>query len=171
MEEDKTALVEKEADIYNAADMPFDFIEEGIETALICEPDPAIREKIAGAMQDLGYRLTEAQDTRDALKKSRFHVYDVVILNECFDAADPDTNDLMIYFGVMPMATRREMFIALLTDRFRTLDRMAAFNKSVNLIINLKNMDDFASIFKKGLSDHAAFYKVFKESMIKVGKI
>jgi hypothetical protein len=68
------------------------------------------------------------------------------------------------------MTTRRQMFVVLISERFRTMDNMAAFNRSVNLIINLKNLDDLATIFKKGLADHAAFYQVFKETLKKMGK-
>lgn len=171
MEEEKTVINDVAAGSYNAADMPFDFVEEGAETVLVCEPDPAVREKIVGAMKTLGYRITEAADTRDALKKSRFHVYDAVVLNERFGTENPDANDLMTYLGALPMVTRRQMFVVLISERFRTMDNMAAFNRSVNLIINLKNVDDFATVFKKGLADHTAFYQVFKETLKKTGKL
>ncbi len=170
MESEKTVLNEVASGAYDASDMPFDFVEEGAETALICEPDPTIREKITSAMKAAGYRTTEAQSTRDALKKYRFHVYNVVVLNENFDTANPDANDLLIYLGALPMVTRRQIFVVLITDRFRTMDNMAAFNKSVNLVINMKNMDDFPTILKKGVVDHTAFYQVFKETLKKMGK-
>ena len=170
MEEQKTVISDVAAGSYDAADMPFDFVQEGAATVLICEPDPAVREKIAGAMKTMGYQITEAADPRDALKKSRFHVYDAIILNERFGTENPDANDLMTYLATLPMTTRRQMFVVLISDRFRTMDNMAAFNRSVNLIINLKNLDDFTTIFKKGLTDHAAFYQVFKETLKKMGK-
>ena len=170
MEEQKTVISDVAAGSYDAADMPFDFVEEGTHTALICEPDGAAREKFSGAMQAMGYQITEAADPRDALKKSRFHVYDAIILNECFGTENPDTNDLMTYLAALPMTTRRKIFVVLLTDRFRTMDNMAAFNRSVNLVINVKNMDDFSTIYKRGLADHTAFYQIFKETLKKMGK-
>jgi len=48
---------------------------------------------------------------------------------------------------------------------------MAAFNKSVNLVINTKNIDDARTIIKWGISENTAFYRVFRESMQKTGKI
>jgi len=171
MEEQKTLVNDVAAGDYNASDMPFDFVEEGTHTALICEPDTAVREKIAETMKSSGYRITEAADARDALKKNRFHVYDVVVLNERFDTDNPDANDLLSYFEALPMATRRQTFVILLTERFRSSDNMTAFNKSVNLVVNLTNVDDFAAIFKRGLADHNAFYHVFKETLKKMGKI
>jgi len=171
MEEQKTLANDVAAGDYNASDMPFDFVEAGTQTVLICEPDAGVREKIVAAMKSSGYRITESTNARDALKKNRFHVYDVVILNERFDTDNPDANDLMAYFEALPMATRRQTFVILLTERFRSSDNMAAFNKSVNLVINLTNVDDFAAIFKRGLADHTAFYHIFKESLKKMGKV
>ena len=171
MEEQKNESSNVAAGSYDAADMPFDFVEEGAATVLVCEPDPAVREKIVGAMKNLGYQITEAADARDALRKSRFHVYDAVVLNERFGTENPDANDLLAYLATLPMTTRRQIFVTLVTDRFRNMDNMAAFNRSVNLIVNLKNMDDFTTIFKKGLADHTAFYQIFKESLKKMGKI
>ncbi len=171
MEEVNTGRNNGAGTTYDAGDMPFDFVEQGTETALVCEGDPAVRAKILEALQTQGYRITEVESSRDALKKTRFHVYDLVVLNERFGTDNPDTNDLMTYFSALPMVTRRQMFIVLLSDRFRTMDNMAAFNKSVNLIVNLKNMEEFASILKKGLSDHTAFYHVFKDTLRKMGKM
>jgi DNA-binding response OmpR family regulator len=137
----------------------------------VCEGDPAARAQVLEALQAQGYRITEVETSRDALKKPRFHVYDLVVLNERFGTDNPDVNDLMTYFSALPMTTRRQMFIVLLSDRFRTMDNMAAFNKSVNLIVNLKNMADFTSILKKGLSEHTAFYHIFKDTLRKMGKM
>ena len=59
MEEEKSLLSKVASDTYDASDRPFDFLEAGGETALICEPDPSIREKIGNALKALGYRVTE----------------------------------------------------------------------------------------------------------------
>jgi hypothetical protein len=50
------------------------------------------------------------------------------------------------------------------------MDYMMAFNKSVNLIVNVKIINDIEKILKRGLADHASFYRVLKESLIKAGR-
>jgi CheY-like chemotaxis protein len=170
MEEDKSLLNQVDSASYDAADKPFDFVEAEGETALICEPDPSARGKISEGLKKLGYMLTEAASAKDALKKMRFHNYDVVVLNERFDADNPDQNDVLQYLEGLPMVTRRDMFVALVTERFRSKDNMAAFNKSVNLVINTKNIDDVETILKRGVSENTAFYRVFKETLKKMGK-
>jgi CheY-like chemotaxis protein len=170
MEEEKTLLNQVDSSAYDAADKPFDFVEAEGETALVCEADPAVKEKISAAMKSLGYMITEAGSAKDALKKMRFHTYDVVVLDERFDTAAPDENDVLQYLENLSMVTRRQIFVALITDRFRTMDNMAAFNRSVNMIISTKNMDDVATILKRGISENAAFYHVFKETLKKEGR-
>jgi len=47
---------------------------------------------------------------------------------------------------------------------------MQAFNKSVNIIINLKNIDDFQKILKAAIADNIAFYRVFRDALLKTGR-
>jgi len=171
MEEEKSLLSEVASDTYDASDRPFDFLETGGETTLICEPDPSTREKISNAVKSLGYRVTEPASARDALKRMRFHVYDLVVLNENFDTEDADSNNVLNYLNSLPMSTRRQIFVALVSDRFRTMDNMAAFNRSVNLVINPKNIDDIGPIIERGTTDNRAFYHVFREILREKGRI
>jgi hypothetical protein len=57
------------------------------------------------------------------------------------------------------------MFVAMLTDRYRTMDYMMAFNKSVNLIINKENAGEIDKILSKGLTDFDMFYRIYKETL------
>ncbi len=170
MEDEKSLLSEVASDAYDASDRPFDFVGEDGETALICEADEGAKVKISTALKDLGYQTTEASSARDALKKMRFHVYDLIVLNETFDTQNPDANDILSYLQSLGMSVRRQMFVALVSERFRTMDNMAAFNKSVNIIISPKNLDDAGTILKRGISDNAAFYRIFKDTLTKAGK-
>ncbi len=156
---------EDDSDGYDSAEKPFDFIEEEGKSALVCESDALIREKLRPAMNILEYHITEVPNSREALKKMRYHTYDLIIVNEYFDTQDPDANPLLIYLERQLMEVRRNMFVTLLTSRFRTMDHMMAFSKSVNLILNIRNIDDFDKIIQRALADYGLFYKVFKESL------
>jgi predicted Zn finger-like uncharacterized protein len=143
---------------------PFQFIEEEGKVALICETDPVIRKNAADVLTLMEYHVTTAQDPRDALKKIRYQNYDVIVVDEAFGTDNPDTNGVLIYLERLPMDTRRNMFVAMVSDRFRTMDYMMAFNKSVNLIINKKNSVEIDKILSKGLTDYDMFYRIYKES-------
>lgn len=171
-EQPKAALIEEvSSGKYDAADKPFDYVEEGAATALVCDPDPAARAAIRAGLEQLRYHVTEPQSARDALKQMRFHVFDLVVLNEMFDTEDPDNNHVLKYIARLPISTRRHMFVALLSDRFRTMDNMAAFTKSVNVVISSKNIDETDKVLKSALSEHKLFYRVFFDLSEKMGKL
>ncbi len=155
---------------YDAAEKPFDFVDEGQRTALICESDPGMNQKIRLALENLIFRYTEAESTLAALKQMRYHVFDLVVLNESFDGVEPKDNPLRIYLSRLPMDTRRNMFVVLLTKRFRTMDNMAAFNLSVNQVIHEKNIDEMEQMIQNGIADNDTFYKVFKKTLDSLGE-
>lgn len=155
---------------YNASDRPFDFIEEGAKTALVCEQDPALRDKFMADLKAMGYHVACPQNAREVLKQMRFHVFDLIVVNESFDTPNPDLNNILKYLERLGMETRRQIFVALISERFRSSDNMAAFNKSVNIVINLKNAGEFDKIIRRAVSDNDAFYKVFREAMKKAGR-
>ena len=166
-----SSAVDKDAtEDYDASDKPFDFVEEEGKTALVCEPDPAIKKTLIAALQQLEYHITDAADTADALKKMRYHVYDVVFVDESFDTDNPDSNEVLAYLERLNMAVRRNIFVVLISQRYRTTDNMMAFNKSVNMVINVKNIGDVRKVLGKGITDNDFFYNVFKETLRKIGK-
>ena len=161
----------EEEDKYDVSDKPFDFIEEEGKTALICESDGTIKEKMVSVLDLLEYHITIAANTRDALKKMRYHDYQIILVNENFDTKSPDTNGILIYLQRLDMTTRRNMIVALLTNRYRTMDNMMAFMKSVNMIINISDIDSFDKILTLGIGEHDFFYRIFFESLKKIGRI
>lgn len=155
--------------LYDPEEKPFGFVDEDIQTAMICEPDEHLKSRIRPALAQMGYQITEAEDPRMALKNMRYHVYDLIVVNEVFGANDPNANGILIYMERMGMAVRRNIFLALLSSRFRTMDQMTAFNKSVDLIINIENLNELEKILTRGIKQKEAFYRVFKETLKKPG--
>ncbi len=166
-EASKTIIDEVGSGTYDASQNPFDFLGEGEKTALLCEQDPAFRGKVRSALENMGYNITEPESDRDALKQMRFHVFDLVILDEVFGSENPDENNVMKHLKQLSMPIRRKIFVVLITRQFRTMDNMKAFSKSVNLVVNIKHIDETEKIIKKGLSDNTAFYCVFRNALIK----
>lgn len=156
---------------YDAAGKPFEFVEEDGKTALVCETDPQTIKEIHSVLKIMEYHVTDAENTRDALRRMRYHDYDLIIVNELFDSDTPDTNIVMTYVARLGMAVRRNTFVALLSRKFQTMDHMTAFNKSVNMIINIKNIDNFGAILGRGITDNDLFYRVYYEILKKAGRI
>jgi hypothetical protein len=155
-----------EEDGYEASEKPFDFIEEEGKIALVCESDAVVRAGIVRALELLEYHVSEAADNRDALRNLRYKLYDLVLVNEYFGTTDPERNGILIYLERLHMAVRRNMFVALVSDRFRTMDHMMALCKSVNLIINKKNIKDVEKILSRNIAEYEMFYRIYKEILI-----
>ncbi|MCK9276402.1 MAG: hypothetical protein M0P57_15090 [Syntrophales bacterium] len=169
MDDGKMIIDAVTSEAYDAAEKPFDFVEEGKETALVCEQDAAARAKLVSQLKENGYLVTEASTAQDALKSMRYHNYDLVAVNENFDVNDSG-NEVLAYLAELDMQLRRKMFVALLGERLRTNDNMAAFNKSVNLIVNNSNLDDAGAIIKKAVAENKAFYHVYMEILKQAGR-
>jgi predicted Zn finger-like uncharacterized protein len=155
-----------EEDSYESSERPFDFIEEEGKIAMVCESEAPIRDGLVRALELLEYYVTEAKDNRDALRNLRYKTYDLVIVNEYFGTKDPERNGVLIYLERLHMHVRRNMFVTMISDRFRTMDHMMAFCKSVNLIINKKNIDDIEKILSRKITEYEMFYRIYKETLI-----
>ena len=165
LEEDFFSFDEDESDGYEVSDKPFDFVEEEGKSALLCESDPMIKKAIKPVLDVLEYSITEVRNSREALKSMRYRNYDLIVVNEYFDAKNPDANGVLIYLERLNMAVRRDIFTAMITRRFRTMDNMTAFQKSVNMVVNVDNITDFDKILRRGLADFGMFYQAFKDCL------
>jgi predicted Zn finger-like uncharacterized protein len=162
-DDDFFSFDEDESEGYDASDKPFDFVEEEGKTALLCESDPMIKKAITPVLDVLEYHITEVKNSREALKTMRYHTYDLIVVNEYFDAKNPDANGVLIYLERLSMAIRRKIFVAMITRRFRTMDNMTAFQKSVNMVVNVDNVADFDKILRRGMADFGMFYQAYKD--------
>jgi hypothetical protein len=59
---------------------------------------------------DLEYHNTVAENARDALKKMRYHTFDLVILDELFDCKNYHSNGVLIYLQHLPMNEKKHLF-------------------------------------------------------------
>lgn len=146
------------------AEDPFAFLEEGAKTAIICEENAKRSTAIKACLEKMGYHTYVSPNPRDTLKQMRYRVFDVVVVNESFGTrGDPDTNHVVKYLSQLQMVNRRNMFVCMLSERFKTGDNMQAFNKSVNAIISLDDMDDFEKLIDHLIKDNDLFYKTYRE--------
>ncbi len=162
---------ETEFDEYDASERPFDFIEEEGKTALLCETDEQILQRVKNVLKLMEYHITIVKSDREALKKIRYHKYDLILIDENFNTTDPDFNKVLIYLARQKMEVRRNIFVAMISHRFRTMDHMMALHKSVNMIINIKNIDDIGKILSRGITDTNLFFRLYTELLKEAGRI
>ena len=144
--------------------------EEGVKLALVLDPDPESSGKTRDEIEKLGYHCIAADNTRDAVGKMRFHLFDLVILCDGFDGQHLDNSPILNYLNNISMTERRKIFVALMGERFKSMDNLIAFAMSANAVINPKDTDKLSAMLKGAISDHEKFYKVFMETLVEVGR-
>ena len=68
------------------------------------------------------------------------------------------------------MSVRRKIFLALLSDVYKTMDHMMALATSANIVVSTKDLDKLHPILKKAISENERFYKVFTDTLAETGK-
>jgi len=143
--------------------------EEELRSALVCEDNAELKSAVSAALEGLKYSMQFATSADDAFEKLRFNQYNLIVLNESF-GGNTENNAVYSFLTTMPMSTRRHIFLALMGKNFKTADNMTAFTKSANIVVNEQDLPDLKAILKKSVADNDQFYKVFRESLVKMGK-
>ena len=170
MNEEKSTPVSVAEEI-DYSGRPFGYKDTINETAMICENDPVIRQKISSTLKSLDFNVIEPATFKEVLKYLNFHTFNVIVVNENFDTGAGKINNVLNYLEHLSMSTRRRIFAVLISTTFATMDYMHAFNKSVNLIINKDEITELGLILKKEIEENDYFYHAFKEFNRKYGKI
>lgn len=155
-------------DLEGALEDGLDMLEEGKFRALVADKDNL--HLISPVLKKMQYVVTPVKSAEEAIQKLTFNVYDVVIINEKFEECDPANNPIHKHIEPMTMDIRRKMFVVLTGKNFKTMDSMASFNLSVNLVMNESDFGNFELILKKTMKDNEIFYHVFNMMQIETGK-
>lgn len=142
--------------------------EEGDQLALVL--DEKNQSVWTEALEGRGYKIQYAKSPEHAVHKMKFTHFHFIALHENYKNKDLNNNPVYKTLIEMPMVTRRNIFLALLGTNFKTLNNMQAFQKSVNVVINEKDLDKLEDILKKSVTENEIFYKVFKETLHSMGK-
>jgi hypothetical protein len=150
---------------------PFGYVDPENKTAMICEQDPVSRDKVSNAIKKIGFEVVQPATFKDALKYMRFHIFDVILVNENFNTGIWEVNNIMKYLENLNMSVRRQIFVVLISTIYATMDSMQAYHKSVNMIINKNEISDIENILKQALSEHTDFYYLLKDNIRKYGNV
>jgi len=150
-------------------DYSLDYYDD-VKLALVMADESMIAE-IQPAVEERNYKFIASPTIRESLLKFRFHHFDLIVLAEGFDGQQIAGGPIMNYLNHMSMSSRRRMFLALIGDRYKTMDEMMAYALSANMVINTKDLGKFATLLKRGITDNEKFYKVFFDILEEEGKI
>jgi len=149
---DAPTAIAADLDVTSAYDSPLEVLEEGARSALVCVDEPG--------------RL---RAVKEALSKLRYNQYDLVMLDEEFCGENAENNTILRYLQPMPMSTRRNIFLMLISSQVKTLDNLMAFAKSVNAVINVSDIQKVKLVLERAIADHRRFYKVYWDLIKSIG--
>lgn len=155
----------------DATDEPpdvMDYLPSGQPAVLLCMNGQESRGDVKTMLEGLGYVVDTPAVTDHALQRLRFNQYHVIMLDEDFEGRSP--SPIAGYLAALNMSTRREIFVILVGQRFKTADHLQAFMESVNLILHPDDLPQLVTFLGRGLREHEGFYKVFTECLIEAGK-
>ena len=164
---DTTSMIMDEG--FDDDDEEIEIYDEHDKIALIL--DRQNDEAWTNALTELEYKLQRAKSPEHAVHKLKFNQYHVVAFHEKFGDTTLETSPLYEYIRDMSMDTRRKAFVALVGEKFKTLDHMEALAYSVNVVVNQNDLGQLETILKKSIGENDMFYKVYKETMMALGKI
>jgi CheY-like chemotaxis protein len=166
---DAPTAIEADLDTTSAYESPLEVLEEGAMSALVCVDEPGRLKAVKEALEDLNYYSSVASSVKEALSKLRYNQYDLVMLDEEFCGESADNNTILRYMQPMPMSTRRNIFLMLISSEGRTLDNLMAFAQSVNAVINVSDIQKVKLVLERAMADHRRFYKVYKDLVQVIG--
>jgi len=138
--------------------------------ALVCVDVPDRQGPVKSGLQELGYTLQMADDAPEALERMRKNTFEVIVLDEEFNGATEQDNDVLTAIRALPMTARRYLFVALIGRRFGTFDHMMAFAKSVNMVIHVSDLSEVKLILGRGIADNDRFYHAYHEVLREAGR-
>jgi hypothetical protein len=169
---DEEPSTSQEAAYYEdfSSDESLDYYDDEVKLALVMV-DESIGNQVKTAVEEYGYKSIVSPNIRDALSKMRYHHFDLIILGEGFDNQEIVGGPIMNYLNHLGMSTRRRIFLAIISDKYKTMDDMMAFSLSANMTVNTKDLEKLPVLLKRGISDYEKFYKVFLDTLKEEGKI
>jgi predicted Zn finger-like uncharacterized protein len=145
-----------------------DRLQPGQASALLCINRDECCHELKVMLEALGYVVDIPTTPDQALQRLRFNQYHIVLLDDHFEGKSP--NPVTEYLAGLNMHVRRDMFVVLIGERFKTADHLQAFMESVDFILHSDDLPHLATFLTRGLNEHERFYKVFTQCLIEAGK-
>lgn len=147
----------------------FDFLAPTDRPALIGLSTPELVETAKTALDQLGYKIHRADSHGEFLHKFVQVPYQVVILEELFDARSPEENESLRALERLPMSQRRHAVIILFGFSFATFNPLQAYQRGVHAVVNPAEMFLLIQLIQKVVADNDMLLHAFRETQKQQG--
>lgn len=132
-------------------------------TALVCEKNTELQKILIQTFKGINFETVTPSNQEEALNYLETEDFEVVILGSEFFKESNGDNKIMKYLSNFPMYRRRNTMVVLIGSDLKTANRLQAFSKGVDLVINPKDLGSFLPIFRRAYSEFLSKFKKFKE--------
>lgn len=138
-------------------------VEEPLALVLISQT--SVADKVETILRDAGFYVTAAASVGQGLAMLNRHSFAVVVTDVAATPAQAPQGDMLAAIGTLPMHVRRQFLLCLVSEALPTLDRLSAFSKGADLVINVNELDRGKILLNRTLQERTALYAVFKEEL------
>ena len=112
---------------------------------------------------ELGYKVHVASNHEDFQKRFNAINYQLVVIEELFACATPETNETLRSIQIMPMSKRRHCVFVMLGERLQTMNPLVAWQQSVHAVVGKQDFSSIGQIITKVTGDNDMFLNTFRE--------
>jgi CheY-like chemotaxis protein len=147
------------------------FITAADKPALVAVSNPAWLETAKKVLKDLGYKVHAAATHQEFTTRFSQARYQVVILDELFDAGKPEENLTLKSLQMMPVNQRRHATVILFGNSFKTFDAMQAFQQSVHVVINGAEIPMLRQLVEKAVAENDLFLSGYRDVQKRISSL
>lgn len=140
---------------------------EGEMPRAMCCADPVTGDRLRAALEKSGYRVLRPASPKEAVEGLRFSRFSLVVYQDGFDR-DP-TAGVHGHLCSVTGEERRGVFVVWIGKGVQTGDLMMALSKSVDLVMEERDVDRLPQIVSKAMEERQRFYGPFREILRELG--
>ena len=148
----------------------FELLTAADKPALLAITNPDLLSGCRQALEELGYKVHHVESHTDFLTRFSQISYQIVILDELFDANSPGENRTLAALQSMPMSQRRHAVCMLFGASYQSLHPMQGFQQSVHAVINHSDLSKVGQIIQKVVSENDLFYSGYRDAQLRLAK-
>lgn len=150
--------------IFTTQSEGFESFEPGAKTALVYCNMSRAREFLEKELTTLGYEVRFINQVDDLKARFRYHIYDLIFLNQNEQQAKEELKDIQKYINSLLMGIRRRVFVVYVFPKGNRFDRLLAFSMGVDLTMCPLDLKNISQIIPQAIEAKDLSYKVFLES-------
>ncbi len=119
--------------------------------ALIALDDEELAFYVEPQIQTLGVRTEIISVKHDIIHALHSGIFDIIVLADSYEGGDMNDNEVLVELINWSSEKRRQLYCVLVGEEIETADELQSFLFSMDLVINVKDCENFGAYLQMGL--------------------